>query len=91
MKHKKILIAVTGVLALAGFTSLLIHNNYVYILYIVVSSLLLAAVSFGGLIDYNSQHMQDFREIYREKHAMSLEEISRLKYELKRIGEIKNP
>jgi hypothetical protein len=91
MKNKVILISITGVLALAGFASLYLQNQTITSAYVTVSSILLVSVSIGGLIHYNTQDMRDFREIYREKHAMKMEEIAQLKKEIIRIAGTKNP
>ena len=87
----------TGLLAVAGFASL-VTNQLACSLYIGVSSCFLITVSIGGLIEYNSQHMRDFREVYREKYRMRDEEkermrelITKLKEEIETIGSTKHP
>jgi hypothetical protein len=97
MKIKKILIVITSVLGALGVASLFLGVE-LQLAYIAVSSSLLILVAVGGFLDYNSQHMRDFREIYREKHLMHKEQeeqlrgiIGVLKAEIKNIGEIKNP
>ena len=97
MKNKKILITITGVLGVVGMTSLFLNTAEARTLYIIVSSVLLLLVALGGLIDYNSQHMRDFREVYREKYKMQAEREEILREQIIKltadtyIGELKNP
>jgi hypothetical protein len=97
MKIKKTLITITGTLGVFGAVSLLL-GPAASTIYHIVSSFLLILVAVGGLTEYNSQHMRDFREIYREKYLMRKEqeerlqeEIVNLKAQITRIGEIKHP
>lgn len=94
MKIKKTLITLTGILGLFGAVSLVLGSTASAIYHILSSSLLIL-VAVGGLIDYNSQHMRDFREIYREKYLMRKEQEDRLREEIvnlkKSIGQIKHP
>lgn len=97
MKNKKILITITGVLGVVGMTSLFLNVAEARALYIIVSSALLLLVAIGGLIDYNSQYMRDFREVYREKYKMQAEREEILRERITKliadtyIGELKNP
>ena len=97
MKNKKILIISTGVLGIVGMSSLFLNTAEARTLYIIVSSVLLLTVALGGLIDYNSQHMRDFREIYREKYKMQAEREEILREHITKLttathmGELKNP
>ena len=94
MKIKKTLITITGALGLFGAVSLWLGPTAGTIYHILSSSLLIL-VAVGGLTEYNSQHMRDFREIYREKYLMRKEQEERLREEIvnlkKSIGKIKHP
>lgn len=97
MKHKKILIIITSVFGATGSLSLFLGAE-LQLAYIIASSILLLLVAMGGLTEYNSQHMRDFREIYREKALMAKETEEKLREVIAglntqqiNIGEIKNP
>lgn len=87
MDNKQILITTTASLTVLGFLSLATRNDTICTIYILVSSTLLMLVCIGGLVEYNSIHMRDFREIYREKHAMAVE---KLKKQAEIIEDLKN-
>jgi len=71
MKRKIILIVSTGLLASLGVTTFFVTVPELASTYIAVSSLMLCAVTVGGIQQYNSLEMQDTRDILenlREKN-----------------------
>jgi len=71
MLRKKVLIILTASLGALGAYQLVSGSVPVGVLYTAITTLLLSAVSVGGLIQYTSREMQDFREVYREKAKMA--------------------
>ena len=61
---------------------LICGNKPLIYIYVIVTVLLFAAVAVGGILQYNSTEMRDFRDIYREKNKMHVSKISRLEKEL---------
>ena len=74
----------TTTLAVLGIISIVTHNKYVLESYLWLSSVLLIAVSIGGVVQYSLQTNRDFREIYREKDKLQKEKIIQLEEELKK-------
>jgi len=71
MLRKKVLIILTASLGALGAYQLVSGSVPVGVLYTAITTLLLSAASVGGLIQYTSREMQDFREVYREKAKMA--------------------
>ena len=74
----KLILSIGG-LAVVGIFSAVTNNPALNEGYTVCSSVLLGAVTLGGILKYNSREMQDFREVHREKSKMYLEKIETLK------------
>jgi len=93
MKTKKYLIVVTGLMAVLGAASMWLEE--LCAVYVFLSSLLLVLVTIGGLTEYNSRHMRDFREVYREKDLMRKEREQTLRDTINslkaQLGETKHP
>lgn len=81
----KLLIILTSALSLMGFASL--FEPAVRTAYVVISSLLLAAVAVGGIRQMNDQEGVDKNEILKEYLRQYKEKVARLEEEL--IGQEK--
>jgi purine-cytosine permease-like protein len=82
MRTKISLIVLTLLLGVVGVVGLICGSKLLIHVYMVVTVLLFVAVAVGGLLQYNSSEMRDFRDIYREKNKMNISKISRLEKEL---------
>jgi hypothetical protein len=66
-------------LAFGGLLVVTTNNPVAVYSYAMVNTILLGAVSLGGVLKYTSRESVDFRDIYREKDRLQKQKIEELK------------
>lgn len=70
---------IIGVISSLGVVALICNTPALTTAYVIITTVVFAAVALGGVLKYTSQEMIDFRDIYREKDRLQKQKIENLK------------